>query len=110
MIPYRETSRWKFPTHAHGKGKTLFVVSGVKLSGDCLENHVRKGYVPVLVGKDAGMMERLHVPTKLMGHPFVAALVELLANEFGYEQQGLLRIPYDSDCFKQKIRRISKKK
>ncbi|KAF8007753.1 hypothetical protein BT93_K1676 [Corymbia citriodora subsp. variegata] len=81
----------------------------MKLSGESSENRVRKGYIPVLVGKDAVTMERLHVPTKLMGHPFVAALLELSANEFGYEQQGLLRIPYDPDCFKQMIRRISKK-
>ncbi|KAI6673236.1 hypothetical protein NL676_001142 [Syzygium grande] len=82
----------------------------VKLSGDPSENRVRKGYVPVLVGTDAAAMERLHLPTKLVGHPFVVALLELSANEFGYEQQGLLRIPYDPDCFKQMMRRISKKK
>ncbi|KAI6673237.1 hypothetical protein NL676_001143 [Syzygium grande] len=82
----------------------------VKLSEDPSENRVRKGYVLVLVGKDVATMERLHVPTKLVGHPFVAALLELSANEFGYEQQGLLRIPYDPDCFKRMMKRISKKK
>ncbi|KAL3715211.1 hypothetical protein ACJRO7_007015 [Eucalyptus globulus] len=81
-----------------------------KLSRDTSENLVRKGYVPVMVGKDAATMERLHVPTKLVGHPFVVALLELSANEFGYGQRGLLRIPYDPECFKQMIRRISKKK
>ncbi|KAF8007800.1 hypothetical protein BT93_K1713 [Corymbia citriodora subsp. variegata] len=86
------------------------LVPCVKLSGECSENRVRKGYVPVLVGEDTAMMERLHIPIKLIGHPFVTALLKLSANEFGYEQQGLLRIPYDPDCFKQMIRWISKKK
>ncbi|KAK3404931.1 hypothetical protein EUGRSUZ_K01226 [Eucalyptus grandis] len=82
----------------------------VKLSRESSENRVRKGYVPVLVGKEAATTERLHIPTKLMGHPSVAALLELSANEFGYEQQGLLRIPYDPDSFKQMMKRISKNK
>lgn len=73
------------------------------------EDRARKGYVPVLVGKEA-MMERILLPTKLIEHPYVVSLLELSAKEYGYEQQGLLQIPYDADCFKRIIESISKEK
>ncbi|KAH7533708.1 hypothetical protein FEM48_Zijuj04G0206200 [Ziziphus jujuba var. spinosa] len=68
---------------------------------------VRKGYVPVLVGRDGAMMEKLWLPTKLIGHPQVVALLNSSADEFGYSQQGLLKIDYDIVPFKRMIEIIS---
>ncbi|KAK9284116.1 hypothetical protein L1049_023283 [Liquidambar formosana] len=78
-------------------------------SDDSEEDRVRKGHIPVLVGKEE-VMERLLIPTKLIKHPFIVALLEMSAHEFGYGQQGTLKIPYDAECFKRMIKMISKGK
>ncbi|KAJ6337155.1 hypothetical protein OIU76_006931 [Salix suchowensis] len=68
----------------------------------------RKGVFPVLVGSE-GTMEKFLLPMKLTRHPFIAQLLELSAKEYGYEQEGLLKIPYDASCFKKMLKLISKK-
>lgn len=71
---------------------------------------LRKGCVPVLVGKEEMSMERHHIHTNLLNHPYISALLELSALEFGFQQQGLLKIPCDAECFKRIIKMISKLK
>ncbi|KAJ6685125.1 SAUR-LIKE AUXIN-RESPONSIVE FAMILY PROTEIN [Salix purpurea] len=68
----------------------------------------RKGVFPVLVGSE-GTMEKFLLPMKLTRHPFIVQLLELSAKEYGYEQEGLLKIPYDASCFKKMLKLISKK-
>ncbi|CAJ1971321.1 unnamed protein product [Sphenostylis stenocarpa] len=69
---------------------------------------VRKGYVPVLVGKEGNMMEKIWVSIKVIQHPSIVELLDQSAKEFGYQRQGLLRIMYDPDNFKALIREASK--
>ena len=70
-------------------------------------DRIRKGYVPVLVGKEDDM-EKLWLPTKLICHPSIVALLNNSADEFGYAQQGLLKITQvDVDQFKTMIKTIS---
>ncbi|MQM08352.1 hypothetical protein Taro_041213 [Colocasia esculenta] len=57
-----------------------------------------KGYVPMLVGRE-GAAERLLVRAELLNHPAVAGLLEMAAQEFGYRQHGVLRIPCDVEAF-----------
>lgn len=73
------------------------------------EDRAPKGKVPVLVG-EGEVMERLHIPTKLINHPYIVVLLEMSANEFGYQQQGALKIPCDADCLRRSIQMISKQK
>ncbi|KAF3964206.1 hypothetical protein CMV_011484 [Castanea mollissima] len=73
------------------------------------KDEVRKGYVPVLVGKGA-ILEKIFIPTKLLMHPDIVALLKNSAEEFGYQQHGLLKIPYDSESFKLLVKNISKRK
>lgn len=69
---------------------------------------VRKGYVPVLVGREEEKMEKVWLPTKLIAHPRVVALLNTSADEFGYSHhQGLLRITHDVAPFKSMIQSIS---
>ncbi|KAJ6730713.1 SAUR-LIKE AUXIN-RESPONSIVE FAMILY PROTEIN [Salix viminalis] len=68
----------------------------------------RKGVFPVLVGSE-GTMEKFLLPMKLTRHPFIVQLLELSAKEYGFEQEGLLKIPYDASCFKKMLKLISKK-
>lgn len=46
--------------------------------------------MPVYVGQE---MERFVVNAELLNHPVFVALLKQSAQEYGYEQQGVLRIP-----------------
>lgn len=74
------------------------------------DEKVPKGYVPMLVGYSGRERERVLVHRKHFGHPDFAVLLEMAANEFGYEQQGILQIPCDVEFFKRLVEQISKKK
>lgn len=56
-----------------------------------------RGYVPMLIGR--GEEERVLVHTKLLKHPSLTVLLDMAAQEFGYEQQGILRIPCSIEQF-----------
>ncbi|GAB2274563.1 hypothetical protein Dimus_009330 [Dionaea muscipula] len=66
-----------------------------------LGNEIRKGFVPVMVGS-----ERFMIRTRLMMHPSIVALLELSADEFGYEQEGVLQIPCEPEYFRQTINKM----
>ncbi len=74
----------------------------------------RKGYVPVLVGKQGDeddLMEKLWMPIKLLNHPRIVALLNNSADEFGFRQQGLLKIvTQDVHLFKGMIGSLSSHK
>ncbi|XXG65845.1 hypothetical protein AAC387_Pa05g3450 [Persea americana] len=59
---------------------------------------VPEGHLPVYVGKE---MERFVVKAKLLNHPRFMELLNQSANEYGYEQEGVLRIPCTVSVFKQ---------
>lgn len=51
---------------------------------------VPQGHVPVYVGDE---MERFVVSAELLNHPVFVKLLNKSAQEYGYEQKGVLRIP-----------------
>ncbi|GJY28982.1 auxin-responsive protein SAUR71-like protein [Tanacetum coccineum] len=51
---------------------------------------VPEGHLPVYVGEE---MERFVVKADLLNHPVFISLLNKSAQEYGYEQQGVLRIP-----------------
>ncbi|KAK1305036.1 hypothetical protein QJS10_CPB11g01550 [Acorus calamus] len=72
---------------------------------------VPSGYVPVMVGSGREEeMERFVVHTKHFKHPCIVILLEMAAQEFGYEQQGILKIPCDVEHFRSVIAFGLKKK
>ncbi|KAL9234351.1 hypothetical protein vseg_009231 [Gypsophila vaccaria] len=71
---------------------------------------IRRGYVPIMVGKDENEEERFMVPTKLIKHPSIVALLQLSANEFGYHQEGVLHIPCQPHFFRETLHKISSKR
>ena len=74
------------------------------------EDFSRKGFVPVLVGNTDKEMERLEIPIKLINHPSLVSLLDVYVQEFGYNQQGVLRISCDAEIFKEMLKTISRKK
>ncbi|XP_019432358.1 PREDICTED: auxin-responsive protein SAUR71-like [Lupinus angustifolius] len=51
---------------------------------------VPEGHIPVYVGEE---MERFVVSTELLNHPVFIMLLNRSAQEYGYHQKGVLRIP-----------------
>ncbi|KAI3496639.1 hypothetical protein L1887_39010 [Cichorium endivia] len=51
---------------------------------------VPEGHLPVYVGEE---MERFVVSAHLLNHPVFINLLNKSAQEYGYQQQGVLRIP-----------------
>ncbi|KAK9151030.1 hypothetical protein Syun_009339 [Stephania yunnanensis] len=51
---------------------------------------VPEGHVPVFVGEE---MERFVVSAELLNRPIFVELLKQSAQEYGYEQKGVLRIP-----------------
>lgn len=74
-------------------------------------NHeARRGYVPVLVGKFEEEEERFMVPLGWINHPCMVALLQLSANEFGYQyREGVIQIPCEPHHFRLLLENISSK-
>ncbi|ERN14800.1 hypothetical protein AMTR_s00032p00076650 [Amborella trichopoda] len=58
---------------------------------------VQEGHVPVYVGEE---MERFVVCAEFLNHPVIGELLKRSAQEYGYEQEGVLRIPCHVAIFK----------
>ncbi|XP_021721025.1 auxin-responsive protein SAUR71-like [Chenopodium quinoa] len=69
---------------------------------DSNEGGTPKGHVPVMVGMEEKEVKRFVVPTRFMKDPSIVALLQLSADVFGYDHQGVLRIPCHPEYF-QKI-------
>jgi len=82
--------------------------SSPSCAGDRSEKQrvVAKGYVPVVVGVGEEV-ERFVVSVKLFRHQCMMSLLELAAEEFGFEQRGVLRIPCDVQHFRRVLQQIS---
>lgn len=57
-----------------------------------------EGHVPVYVGDE---MERFLVSAELLNHPIFIGLLNKSAQEYGYDQKGVLRIPCHVLVFEQ---------
>uniref|UniRef100_A0ACD5UI85 Uncharacterized protein n=1 Tax=Avena sativa TaxID=4498 RepID=A0ACD5UI85_AVESA len=65
---------------------------------------VPRGCVPVLVLGDGGEEgERFVVRVEALRHPSLAALLDMAAQEFGYKQEGVLRVPCAVHQFKRAL-------
>ncbi|URD98463.1 Auxin responsive protein [Musa troglodytarum] len=73
---------------------------------ECGEDRVAKGYVPVVVGVGKEL-RRFVVSVRAFKHPCFVGLLEMAAQEFGFQQKGVLRIPCDAQHFEQVFRLIS---
>ncbi|KAK9755852.1 hypothetical protein RND81_01G055000 [Saponaria officinalis] len=68
-----------------------------------------KGHVPVMVGKEEGKRKKFVVPTWFMKDPSMVDLLQLSADEFGYNHHGVLQIPCEPLYFQNIIGKLSKK-
>ncbi|CAL9098618.1 unnamed protein product [Musa acuminata subsp. burmannicoides] len=86
------------------RGKEEVVVyKRLASGGDCTEDRVPRGHVPVIVGRDDAEAERFVVHVRVFKDPCIVMLLDMAANEFGNHQPGVLRIPCDVDRFRRII-------
>ncbi|CAA2964547.1 auxin-responsive SAUR71-like [Olea europaea subsp. europaea] len=65
---------------------------------------VPEGHLPVYVGEE---MERFVVSAELLTHPIFIKLLNKSAQEYGYEQKGVLRIPCRVFLFQRVLESLS---
>ncbi|KAH7679185.1 Small auxin-up RNA protein [Dioscorea alata] len=74
----------------------------------CTGERARKGCIPVIVGEEDECSEKFLMQVELLSDPRIAALLEMAAGEFGYRQQGILRIPCHAEYFQQVVAMVAK--
>jgi hypothetical protein len=47
--------------------------------------------------------ERVVVPVRLLAAPCIAKLLDMAAQQYGYDQPGVLRIPCDAEQFRRAV-------
>ncbi|XXG65848.1 hypothetical protein AAC387_Pa05g3453 [Persea americana] len=85
-----DSSSPRGPTKSHRSRSKLMKVGR--------SGQVPEGHLPVYVGEEK---ERFVVSAKLLNDPMFLELLNQSANEYGYEQQGVLRIPCRVSVFQQ---------
>ncbi|XWS12265.1 hypothetical protein CRYUN_Cryun37aG0074600 [Craigia yunnanensis] len=68
---------------------------------------VPKGYVPVMVGREKDSAKFL-IHIDMFKNEYFAGLLEMVAQEVGYKNPGILRIPCDAECFRNLLNEISR--
>lgn len=63
---------------------------------------MRKGFIAVYVGRE---LRRFEIPANYLSKPEFAGLMERAAQEFGFEQEGGLRVPCEEDEFEELVSR-----
>ncbi|KAF5748065.1 hypothetical protein HS088_TW04G00013 [Tripterygium wilfordii] len=61
----------------------------------------------VCVGEE---LKRFIIPTEYLGHPAFRILLRKAEEEFGFQQTGVLRIPYQVSVFESILKIVKKKK
>uniref|UniRef100_A0A7N0U9N8 Small auxin up regulated protein n=1 Tax=Kalanchoe fedtschenkoi TaxID=63787 RepID=A0A7N0U9N8_KALFE len=63
---------------------------------------MRKGFLAVYVGRE---LRRFEIPASYLSKPEFVELMEGAAQEFGFEQEGGLRVPCEEDQFEELLSR-----
>ncbi|BAS76943.1 auxin-induced protein 15A [Oryza sativa Japonica Group] len=92
MMGYFRAPRRKAAAAAEGES----VRAALLVGGGGEEAAVPKGYFAVYVGAEA---RRFVVPTSYLRQPAFRGLMELAADEFGFAQEGGLRLPCREEDF-----------
>ncbi|XWS20598.1 hypothetical protein CRYUN_Cryun31cG0116400 [Craigia yunnanensis] len=72
-------------------------------SGDA----VPKGFLAVCVGKE---LKRFIIPTEYLGHQVFGILLRKAEEEFGFQQEGVLKIPCEVSIFEKILNMVQHKK
>lgn len=82
--------------------RTLSFNDTSAMSGD-----VPKGHLAVCVGEE---MQRFVIPTEYLGHSAFVSLLRDAEEEFGFQQEGVLRIPCEVGVFEGILKMVENNK
>ncbi|XP_022714473.1 auxin-responsive protein SAUR72-like [Durio zibethinus] len=68
---------------------------------------VPKGFLAVCVGKE---LKRFIIPTEYLGHQAFGILLRKAEEEFGFQQEGVLKIPCEVSTFEKILKMVELKK
>ncbi|XVE91126.1 hypothetical protein DITRI_Ditri20bG0129700 [Diplodiscus trichospermus] len=68
---------------------------------------VPKGFLAVCVGKE---LKRFIIPTEYLGHQAFGIMLRKAEEEFGFQQEGVLKIPCDVPMFEKILNMVQQKK
>ncbi|KAF8389475.1 hypothetical protein HHK36_026170 [Tetracentron sinense] len=68
---------------------------------------VPKGFLAICVGKE---LKRFIIPTEYLGHRAFGILLREAEEEFGFQQEGVLRIPCEVSVFEKILKVVEEKK
>ncbi|KAI3437151.1 uncharacterized protein J3R85_005571 [Psidium guajava] len=68
---------------------------------------VPKGFLAVCVGKE---LKRFVIPTEHLGHPAFGILLQEAEEEFGFQQEGVLKIPCEVRVFEMILKAVEEKR
>ncbi|KAF7843114.1 pumilio-like protein 5 isoform X1 [Senna tora] len=73
----------------------------------CSDNVVPKGFLAVCVGKE---LKRFIIPTQYLRHPAFEVLLREAEEEFGFQQEGVLKFPCQLSTFQHILKLVEDKK
>ncbi|XP_071710936.1 uncharacterized protein [Rutidosis leptorrhynchoides] len=79
-------------------------------SNNSHEEVVRKGYLAVCVGREEDEMKKFVIPTDYLAHQAFSVLLRDAEEEFGFQQEGILKIPCDVPLFENILKMMTDNK
>ncbi|CAM8970192.1 unnamed protein product [Rhodiola kirilowii] len=86
--------------------RTLSLTDNSNVSGASRSGTVPKGYFAICVGKDT---KKFIIPTEYLCHKAFEILLREAEEEFGFQQEGVLRLPCEESVFQETLKMIQKK-
>ncbi|XP_031505683.1 protein SMALL AUXIN UP-REGULATED RNA 9-like [Nymphaea colorata] len=86
-----------------GKKGISFLKRTLSFSDASRMGDVPKGYLAVCAGKE---MKRFIIPTDYLSHYAFVELLKEAEEEFGFQNEGVLRIPCDADVFERILKMV----
>ncbi|ONM55581.1 Auxin responsive protein [Zea mays] len=88
---------------ATAKAMASCVTTGAVRDDDGNKQRIPKGYIPLVLVRDGegegGSETRILVRVRDLREPCMAVLLEMAEEQFGYGQQGVLKVPCDAQRF-----------
>lgn len=100
------------PSNSTSKGiaflkRTLSFTDSSSVSSVSGDITVPKGFLAVCVGEE---LKRFVIPTEYLGHKAFRMLLREAEEEFGFQQEGVLRIPCEVSVFEKILKVLREKK
>ncbi|WVZ60014.1 hypothetical protein U9M48_010087 [Paspalum notatum var. saurae] len=91
--------------HRCGSGAASPSSPGRGAGSDEVVEKVPRGHVPMVTGgsREGDEGERVMVPVRLLSDPCIAELLDMAAQQYGYGQPGVLRVPCDTGHFRRLV-------